>query len=146
MCYALKAVKIPASVQNIGSYSFYLTGLEKVIFEEGSLLEVIGEEAFSYCKELKLVTLPPGLKEIGHGAFAGLGLDEVIFEEGSELETIGKYAFWKSKNLKSINIPPGVVIGMGAFKHTDCPECIYTPGATIVDCRIPAETKGLRGN
>jgi len=42
-CDALKAVNIPASVQNIGLYSFSETeNLETVIFEEGSLLEVIG--------------------------------------------------------------------------------------------------------
>jgi len=57
MCYALKAVKIPASVQNIGSYSFYLTGLEKVIFEEGSLLEVIGEEVSARPHPLHILRL-----------------------------------------------------------------------------------------
>mmetsp|Transcript_33956 Transcript_33956/g.66942 ORF Transcript_33956/g.66942 Transcript_33956/m.66942 type:complete len:241 (+) Transcript_33956:117-839(+) len=151
----LKAVKrmiISASVKHIGSFALYIfSGLEEVIFEKGSRLQVIGRGAFDSCKELKVVTLPPGLKEIGRAAFYETGLEKVIFEEGSELETIGDYAFEDSENLKTINIPPGVLIGLQAFTNTGCPEGIFTQGATIVDCRNPvsrnpAKTEGFRSN
>mmetsp|Transcript_34159 Transcript_34159/g.67246 ORF Transcript_34159/g.67246 Transcript_34159/m.67246 type:complete len:215 (+) Transcript_34159:123-767(+) len=141
-CDALKAVNIPASVQNIGSYSFYQTeNLETVIFEEGSLLEVIGFGAFEYCDSLKNITLPANLKSIGGDAFALSGLEKVIFEEGSELETIDTSAFW-GNNLQTVNIPSGVETKRWVFDKTGCPEDIFTPGATIVDCRVTVETEG----
>jgi len=95
---------------------------------------------------LQRVEIPPSLKEIGVEASGSSGLDDVIFEEGSKLETIGDWAFYKSENLKTSNIPLGVVFDWYAFKKTGCPEDIFTPGATIVDCKILTETKGLRGN
>jgi len=136
-------VNIPASVQNIGSYSFYQTqNLETVIFEEGSLLEVIGNSAFHDCPSLKNIAFPANLKEIGEGAFAYSGLERVLFEEGSDLETIDNGVFINSENLQTINIPSGVEIGWRAFEETGCPEDIFTPGATIVDCRVTVETEG----
>eukprot|EP00588_Corethron_pennatum_P013212 CAMPEP_0194268572 /NCGR_PEP_ID=MMETSP0169-20130528/2875_1 /TAXON_ID=218684 /ORGANISM="Corethron pennatum, Strain L29A3" /LENGTH=271 /DNA_ID=CAMNT_0039009851 /DNA_START=50 /DNA_END=865 /DNA_ORIENTATION=- len=147
LCDALKEVTIPASVQKIGSYSFGNTDhLEKVIFEEGSQLEVIGQGAF-YGVSLQVMTFPAHLKEIGKQAFYNSGLEEVIFEEGSELEVIGFSAFYNNENLKSINIPPGIKIGADAFAYTGCPKGIFTPGTTIVDCKIPqAERENLGGN
>jgi len=136
-CNALKVVNIPASVQNIGIFSFsYTHNLESVIFAEGSLLEVIGFGAFEYCDSLKNITLPANLKAIGEYAFASSGLERVLFEEGSELETIRDFAFWETNNLQTINIPSGAEIKRSAFKDTSCPEDIFTPGATIVDCRV----------
>jgi len=134
-CYELKEVIIPASVQNVGSGAFYNTGLDRVTFEEGSQLEVIGEGAFSRTGNLKVITLPANLKKIGEVAFVKSGLEEVIFEEASLLEYIGNLAFWKSNNLKSIHIPRGVVIGDAAFDLTGCHDnSIFTPGAIIVNC------------
>jgi len=158
--FKLKAITLPANVKEIGESAFacgndlkkiggslFHSGLEKIIFEEGSHLEVIGRSAFNSCKALQAVTLPPTVKKIRAWAFFAAGLLEVIFEGGSVLETIGKEAFYGNDDLKSINIPPGVVIDHWAFESTGCPEDIFTPGATIVDCTyLQAETKGLRGN
>jgi len=157
--FKLKAITLPANVKEIGESAFacgndlkkiggslFHSGLEKMIFEEGSHLEVIGRSAFNSCKALQAVTLPPTVKQIRAWAFFAAGLLDVIFEGGSVLETIGKEAFYGNDDLKSINIPPGIVIDHWAFESTGCPEDIFTPGATIVDCTYLAETKGLRGN
>jgi len=143
---SLKKITFPATLKEIGELAFQGSGLEEVIFEEGSHLKFIDYGAFRYCEELKVITLPPALKEIGTYAFMNSGFEEVIFAEGSHLKYIGINAFWQNKNLKSINIPSGVVIGSSVFKETGCPEDIFTPGATIVDCKIPAERESLGGN
>jgi len=139
-CDKLKMITLPANLEEIGVATFMHSNLQEVIFEEGSHLQVIGSQAFRYCKELKVVTLPPALKKIEARAFSYSGLERVIFEEGSDLETIGDGAFYLSE-LESINIPLGVETGLDAFKLTGCPEDIFTAGATIVDCRVTAETE-----
>ena len=50
------------------------THLQKVVFEEGSMLRTIGEEAFIGCSGLEGIQLPYGLKEIGLKAFMESGL------------------------------------------------------------------------
>jgi len=134
---SLKKITFPATLKEIRELAFQGSGLEEVIFEEGSHLEVIGAYAWGWCKELKVVTLPPALREIGWGAFTYSGLKKVILEEGSELETIVSEAFYGSE-LKSINTPSGVEIGSRAFYGTGCPADIFTPGVTIVDCKVTA--------
>jgi len=153
-CGALNEVFIPPSVLrigggggNIGSGVFYdAVNLKRVFFKKGSGLEGIGNWAFAGTSSLKVITFPANLKVIGSNAFSGSGLEKIIFEEGSTIEVIGYGAFRGNGNLKTINIPPGVVIEEFAFENTGCPEDIFTPGVTIVNCRILAETKGLHGN
>jgi len=127
-------ITFPANLKEIGQGAFHSTDLKKVTFEEGSHIEVIGISAFYNCQKLKVVTLPPSVKEIGAYAFWYSGVEQVIFKEGSKLESIGDGAFYGSENLKTINIPLGAVIEEWAFYDTGCPEDIFTPGATIVDC------------
>jgi len=156
---SLKNITFPANLKEITWRAFEYSGLEEVIFEEGSNLvtigfqafygnqslqtftfpanlKEIGGKAFDRCHSLKMITLPANLKVIWSYAFYYSGLEEVIFEEGSELEKIGNVAFYGSRSLQTINIPSGVKIKSRAFKDTGCPEDIFTPGATIVDCRV----------
>jgi hypothetical protein len=68
----LKSVKIPKSVKQIDEEAFTgYTGLEEIIFEEGSQLETIGEEAFSNCESLKKIAIPKSVKRIDEYAFTG---------------------------------------------------------------------------
>jgi len=71
----------------------------------------------------------------------------VIFEEGSLLELIDSRAFEESYKLRSINIPSGARVERDAFGHSGslagCNDgSIFTPGATIVDCKVIPESKG----
>ena len=63
---------IPASVTAISASQYAnQTTYTKVVFEEGSQLMTIGDNAFKGCTSLKSVELPEGLKIIGNGAFDG---------------------------------------------------------------------------
>lgn len=63
-------VNIPESVREIGKNAFKGTNIEIVEFSSAGSLLIIGESAFSDCRELKYVKLPNGVSEIGDLAFA----------------------------------------------------------------------------
>ena len=70
-----ESVFIPKSVVAVQKGAFAnWKHLQKVTFEEGSELRVIGEEAFMGCSGLKSIQLPDGLREIGFEAFEESGL------------------------------------------------------------------------
>ena len=52
-----------------------------MIFEEGSVLKTIGEDAFRNCSNLKSIHLPGSLESIGAHAFYRSGLQEVHIPE-----------------------------------------------------------------
>lgn len=70
------------------------------IVPEGT--EIIGEEAFKFCRNLKKVIIPDTVTEIGAYAFSSSGLEEVILP--SSVETITKGCF-ECFALKSMVIP-----------------------------------------
>lgn len=61
---------IPASVTTIGERAFYNNAFEKVTFESGSRLSVIGEYAFANSQKIQSVHLYDAVTEIKEGAFA----------------------------------------------------------------------------
>lgn len=148
-CSGLTSIKIPASVKSIGKDAFYKTddassNLTTVEFEEGSVLETIGEYAFYGCYKLKGVKIPASVKSIGKFAFSAWGkalgeanesssLTTVEFEENSQLETIGNAAFQDCQKLTRIVIPEGVKnIGSSAFLRCSALEYAEIP-STVTD-------------
>ncbi len=108
---------IGKSVTRISEKAFsYKTNIAEVIFEEGSVCETIGDEAF-HGSSFSSIRLPASIKSIGEGAFSDCtNLSSVQFEEGSRLEVIGSEAFAWGLPLTSITIPESVVsIGRYAF-------------------------------
>ncbi len=74
--------------------------LTKLVFEEGSICEVIGSSAFSDCYDLWSVTLPQSLRQIGNSAFSYCtDLSSIHIPASTEL--IGSGAFYGCKSLKS---------------------------------------------
>lgn len=68
--------------------------VSRVAFEEGSVCETIGREAFDACFYLESVILPASLKSIGEKAFYSCyRLTELIIPDNSQLESISDYAF-----------------------------------------------------
>ena len=114
---ALKKVKIPASVTEIGKYAFQsCAALETVEFAPGSKLTAISESAFTNSKNLKNINLPEKLVTIGNQAFQNTGLTEVTLP--SSVTSIGN-AFNNCNSLRKITIGDGVTsIPMSAF--LDC--------------------------
>lgn len=64
-----KTVKIPKTIKLISYHAFYNMGIEKIIFEEDSLIQEIGQEAFRY-NNLTEMNVPRNRVEIGFDAFS----------------------------------------------------------------------------
>lgn len=148
-----KRVEIPAEVKGvkvtgIGESAFAYSDIEEVVISEG--VEVIGEEAFSYCSSLKEVNIPStvitiskkafeyckaltkiefgeNVEEIGFGCFQYCeNLQEATF--GNKLVSIKGLAFGRCKALKEISLPEGVEeIGSQAFSNCKSLEKVYIP-------------------
>lgn len=107
---------IPYQIQVIPSYCFSGNAFSNIIFEEGSELLKIENNAFSTSSRLsEPLTLPEGLLTIGNEAFTYLGTPSISIP--STVATIGEYAFSYSSGIQSITcnavVPP--IVGQGAF-------------------------------
>ena len=69
-CTALTAITLPSN--NLGTESFYNTGLRSITVPEGATS--IGNNAFYNCQYLNSVVLPSTISNIGVAAFAGTTL------------------------------------------------------------------------
>ncbi len=94
---------IPKNVERIGNRAFsYSSGyLEKVVFEEGSKLQVIGEQCFAGDVYLYDIKLPEGLKEIRDEAFSGCNeITSLVLPASTRI--IGSGTFLLMESLKEI--------------------------------------------
>lgn len=110
-CRALKGIRLPDSLRTIGSTAAG-TLLERGVFAGSGLreltvpsrVELIGNGAFSGCRELRTAALPEGLRQIGSQAFSDC------------------------RNLMRLRIPASVTaIGPAAFRGCCHPEQIALP-------------------
>lgn len=104
---------IPASVETIGEYALpNIANLQKVVFEDGSRLTTIGNNAFQECVNLTSCRLPDSVTSIGNFAFKGctkLGSDSAEpFSIPASLETLGSSAFQDCPSLIKAVIPPDI--------------------------------------
>lgn len=148
-----KKVEIPSEVKGvkvmgIGDSAFAYEDIEEVVIPEG--IEVIGEEAFSYCGSLTEVNIPDSVisikkkafeyckslskiefgenvEEIGFASFQYCeNLQEAVF--GKKLVTVGGLAFGRCKALKEIDLPQGTEeIGSQAFSNCKSLEKVCIP-------------------
>ena len=100
----LRNISIPASVEMIGTYAFYKSGVEKVNFASDSKLTYIDAYAFSETENLKNINIPEKVTEVRKYAFERSALNEVKFAQNAELNLIGRYAFSNSK-LQEVQLP-----------------------------------------
>lgn len=112
---ALKKITIPANVATLGEGSFYGSGLETLVIEDGlkeigkaafaqsaalksvdlGKVEIIGDEAFSGCAAIESVTVPATVKEIRLNAFSGCtGAKEFKFEDASKITVLEFSDIW----------------------------------------------------
>lgn len=137
---------LPKAVKYIGGSSFAQNSvLENIIFEPGSILTQIGENAFSDCLSLSSFHIDNDscLQIIGHDAFRGSGLtsifipktvslmnspfinckslETVVFEDNSQLKTLEAATFANCSVLKNVIFGEGACftsIGGNAFLAT----------------------------
>ncbi len=121
---------IPSSVTKIGDYAFNDFALLSIEFESGSLLETIGDYAFSECKYLRTITIPKNVKSLGNYAFNFCQhLVEVSFESGSKLKEIKSHAFYFA-GLTHFEVPAGVTtLGDNVFVGISVIRTITIPSS-----------------
>ena len=108
--YYLVELTVPASVKKIGDYSLTnVVNLERIIFEEGSRLEEIGQYALSGCDRLKGIDLPESLVKINNYAFMNCdALKDIVLPEN--LETLGAGALKECVSITAVTIPAKITI------------------------------------
>lgn len=112
----LKYIYIPSSVTHIGDSAFeYCSDLFRLVFEEHSKLEEIGEYSFSFTN-IKFISIPSSLRIIRKRAFFYTKLRSIKFMKDSKLESIEGYAFQGTK-ISRIDFPSSLkFIGYEAFR------------------------------
>ena len=110
-------VKLPSTLEAIGSYAFRQSSLHTVTIPGN--VKKIGDEAFSLCENLKSVTIEEGVKTIGKLVFYKSAAIQTITLP-STLTKIGNSAFASCKALTKISLPAKLkTIGEYAFEA--CP-------------------------
>ena len=133
-CSALKSVKLPSSVTEIGKYAFQsCTSLTSVTIPEG--VTTIGDHAFEGCSSLTEVTILEGVTTIGDYAFAYTDLAKVTILEG--VTTIGDSVFSGCEKLREVTIPASVTeIGRYAFGSTGLTSVTIPKGVTTIEAYV----------
>lgn len=110
-CISLSSVFIPKNVSTIGISAFESNKLLKsVIFEEGSLIDLISWSIFEGCQSLESIFIPEKVTKIESHAFENCySLKNILFVENSKIDYIGTYAFRYCRSLNSIFIPSEVI-------------------------------------
>ena len=109
--------RIPAFLFSQNANDAGIPKITKLIFEEGSVCQIIGDFAFYSCPGLTELNLPNSVHSIGHSSFKHCsGLTELILPDG--VRSIGEAAFMYCTNLKTVTIGVNVVsIGDSAFTY-----------------------------
>ena len=141
-CKSMKSVKIPMSVNYVGSFGFNgCEALDSLVFPNDDL-------TFSFwypcqgCKNLTYVRLPENLKRLSYFMFAECeNLKAVRIPESCT--NWDEYAFFRCYKLKEVNIPYGVTsLGMADFyecyelEHLEIPPTVtYIGKQTFARCK-----------
>lgn len=111
---------IPKSVKKIGERAFHFSCSVdpdvELVFEEGSMLEEIGESAFHglsfKCKDVKKayeLKLPKYIRKVGKGAFeSNSSVAKVDMSACAELRTLPQDMFSYCSNLTQVVLPPNL--------------------------------------
>ena len=130
-CTNLRSLKLPNSLEEIGSMTFSLcTSLQNISLPPN--LYYIGMSAFYGCTSLGNFTLPPNLYYIDMQAFDECtGLTHMTFP--SSVRTIGANAFMKCVNLTEVTFPEDSIaaIESSAFASTGLSSVYLPSGVTF---------------
>lgn len=117
---AIKEVVIPRTVEIIGSDAFRGSSVERVVFESGSRIKSVLNNAFYGCGNIKEMELPDSLERIEEGAFYGAEeLSVIVSSSFGKLAYIGKYAFYGTKKLTEMKFyGKELTVGENAFERS----------------------------
>ena len=100
-CTSLTTVQLPASLNKIGAYLFYSSGITDIKLT--SSMNEIGKYAFSKCTSLnKDITIPTSITNIGTKAFAQSGITGIIIPKNTNM---GESSFDNCTNLHRVSVP-----------------------------------------
>ena len=129
----LKGIKVPTSLEVLGSSSFKDCVLLQTIDLSLSKLTAIEDFIFSGCSVLETVLVPNGLKIIGQESFCFCAKLTTI-ELPDNLTTINACAFAYCTSLKTVKIPTTTAsLGMGAFMCCVLLEKIEIPNVEVIE-------------
>ena len=112
----IHVVTINASIQLIPSGCFSGAWITSISIPD--TVKVIGEGAFSNCRELTEIHLPENLEKIGEQAFSWSGIQELVIP--NKVREISELAFIHCRHLKHISILGNQY--MGSLSFEDCYE------------------------
>lgn len=130
-CDGLTSIKLPATLQTIGSWAFYsCNNLEEI--EIPASLKTITYRMLSECANLKQVVLHDGLETIEEYAFAGcLNISEMIIPNSVKL--LKEYTFNGCSKLEKVVLPAQL---------EDIPNNAFA-GTAIMGIDIPSTVKRI---
>ena len=125
--------KIPAYLFNPCLASSYSPKIVSVEFEEGSVCESIGDDAFGYCTSLTSITIPNSVTSIGNLAF--LGCTNLIQNENG-VHYVDKWVVDCVESVSSVTLRENTVgIADWAFYSCTALEEIYFNAVAMNDLR-----------
>lgn len=130
---SISRVHFPDSLTDIGDSSFEGCEIEKL--ELPRQLKTIGKRAFYYNRSMKSVSFPEGLQVIEEEAFSWCcDLESLELPDG--LKCIGWSAFSHDSRLKRIFLPRGVMVKADAFlgcssATIECPADLELPADAL---------------
>ncbi len=135
----IETVILPSTLKEIGERAFYrCSNLTEVIYS-GNSIEIIGNEAFSYCNKLKsfrrenepsgTIHIPESVKTLGSNVFNMCSsIEKVIINAGIDNISIGTFS--RCVQLCEVALPEGVKeIGNSAFSNCIKLNVINFPSA-----------------
>lgn len=115
------------------------SNLTTVVFEEGSMVLSLGEDAFYSCRDLESFTLPASVTSVGASAFSNCtSLKSFTIAEGGSEVSFGSSAFSNCTSLTEFYIPASVTeISTSVFSGCDSLAAVYVdennPNYTDID-------------
>lgn len=123
---ALEKVSLPNTVRIIGAGAFKKSkALTSIEFDEDSVLESIGDEAFAGAK-LRRFRIPYTTSAIGHNAFAGCKIRRLIMEENPCLVNVFPDSFPRKAQDMDLMVPILTPIQQALF-----PEWMQMPQEVV---------------
>lgn len=109
-------VVIPKNIKTIGKSAFKSADVAQIIFENGSLLERIDDEAFESNGNLDgMLVLPDNLLTIGKNAFSYCDIN--VIKLNSSLASIDEEAFLSNSNLTTIFNNSALILQAGSTDY-----------------------------
>ena len=121
---ALQSVSFPDTLQGIGTWAFFNTGLTEVVIPENTS---VGDGAFESCRALETVVLP-STAWLANSVFANCtALTFVVIPDG--FTRINNYTFENCKSLEAVFLPSSITeINYRAFNGCENLKYIFYTG------------------